>query len=347
MVEWADAFFGKYQLKLDVHPRPGGTAKDAFPYCLVKSGGFDPDVRTAEELEVAITQEKLPTARLWLPLFQFFNDTDQDELAKSKIAALDSLREQIRNTPNGHPDRAELEARFDQLFDAFLIWSKDVAEKRKEFKRLDDILTGINNKYIRQRQMVDTDTPFRIQIGQKLLLAAAQRLAGLRTTANAMILDEYRLKIIHCRFGTVPAKMLEWNRQNYLGVHRGKTHFNRLQGQFVFNGSMILINTNRHDDITLAHEIVHTTGRGHPLAPKWVDMRAAVRQIKQDPATGKLVFPPLIELVDTGHVDGQPNDIMNYNAKSKRPQDVILLADDKEKLEDQDFVRDPPAVSSP
>jgi hypothetical protein len=342
MVKWADAFFGQYGMKLDVYPPPGGSAKEAYQYCLAKSNGFDPDVRTAEELEIAITTEKRPTALKYLPLWIFFRDTDQDAVALSKIAALDSLQAQIRALPQHHPDRLDLEARFEVLFDAFLIWTRDVAEKRKEFQRLDDILTGINNKYLEQRQRVDTDTPFRLQIGEKMLLATAQRIAGLRTAANAAIVDEYRLKIIHCRFGTVPEKMLTWERQNYLGVHRGGIGFNRLAGKFIFNGSMILINTNRHEDITLAHEIMHTTGRGHPLEPQWVDMRAAVRKITQDPATGKYVFPPLIEFVNAGHKDGEPNDILNYNSIGKKPTEVIMTDDDKERLEWQPFVRPPP-----
>jgi len=212
MVEWADKFFGQYEMKLDVFPPPGGSAKEAYPYCLAKSNGFDPDVRTAEELELAITAEKRPTAAEWFPLFLELEKIDDEQHEAAKVAALDSLRAQIRSTPSGHPDRAELEARFDQLFDQFLIWTRDVAKKRAEFKRLDDILTGINNKYIEQRQRVDTDTPFRLQLGEKILVSLAQRLAGLRNTANAMIPDEFRLKIIHCRFGTVRS-FWSWRRR--------------------------------------------------------------------------------------------------------------------------------------
>ena len=342
MVKWADAFFGQFGMKLDVSPTPGGTAKEAFQYCLAKSNGFDPDVRTSEELELQISAEKRPTAAEWFPLYLELEKIDKEQLETVKVMALDSLRAQIRATPPGHPDRAELETRFDQLFDEFLIWSKDIAKKRTEFKRLDDILTGINNKYIKQRQTVDTDTPFRLQIGEKILVSLAQRLAGLRNTANAMIPDEYRLKIIHCRFGTVPAKMMSWDRQNYLGVHRAGIGHNRLEGKFVFNGSMILINTSRHEDITLAHEIMHTTGRGHPVEPKYVDFMAAARQIKQDPTTGKYVFPPLIEYVNAGHKDGEPNDILNYNSVGKKPEEVIMTDEDKERLEWQPFVRPPP-----
>jgi hypothetical protein len=348
MVEWADAFFGKYGLKLEVYPKPGGPTKDAYPYCLVKSGGFDPDVRTAEELELEIAAELRPLRMDWFPVWKALDDIDRAGTEEAKTTALDSLRAQIRALPQHHPDRADLEARFDVLFDEFLVFSRDLAGKRKELQRIEEREDEVERKYLKQRQMYDTDTPFRLQIGEKILICAAQHLAGLRTTANAMIPDPWRLKIIHCRFGTTTSRLLDsmTPRTNYLGVTRRGINYNVLNGKIVFDGPFILVNVNRHDDITLAHEIVHTTGRGHPAGLKLKNVPTWISTIHEDPATGRLVLPPIVEYVNLGAEDGAANDIMNYQSKSQKPEDTILTDDDRDKLIDGDFVRPPPGSDS-
>ena len=39
LVEWANAFYGRYGFELDVKPAPGGKAQEAYRYCLEKSNG--------------------------------------------------------------------------------------------------------------------------------------------------------------------------------------------------------------------------------------------------------------------------------------------------------------------
>jgi hypothetical protein len=337
MVEWANAFFGRYGLELDVVPRPGGKAEEAYQYCLVKSGGVEPDRRSASELDSAVLAEKLPTLQKWFPLWKELDEVDTQHIETVKTMALDSLREQIRAVPPGHPDRAELEARFDQLFDEFLIWSKDIAQKRVEVKRLEAITAAIDAKYVKQRHELDYDTPMRLQLGSKILAALGLGLAGLRTRANAAMAADDRLKVVHCRFYTVNTSVGE--RANYLGATQPEKGFNVADGKFAWGGQYLIINTNRHEDITLAHEIVHAAGRGHiPPKAKLKDLGAHARSLTMDPR-GKLIVPPVIELVDQGHFDGPPDDIINYETIGKKPEDVKLYPDDEKLLKEKaDFV---------
>ncbi len=347
MAAWAAAFFRSYGFELDIVPAPGGAAHEAYQHCLARSGGPETDIRSAGELETAILAEKWPTAKEWLPLFQYLNKVEDEKTVEAKSAALDSLLAQIRALPQHHPDREELQVRFDVLLDEFLIFSKDLAAKRAEFKRLGEILDAINAKYAQQRHALDFDTPMRLALGNKVLSALGFSVAGLRTKANVAMASDFRLKIVHCRFNTAAAATSLEPRKNYLGATLREIGFNTLDGKFLWSGPYIVLNTNRHEDITMAHEIVHASGRGHlPPALKLKDLGAHLRSIKADPA-GKLIVPPIIEYVDQGHLDGAPNDIINYQSIGKKPEDVILTDKDRDNLIDSDFVKPPPGSTPP
>jgi len=344
MAAWATEFFRRYGFEMDIVPRPGGTVKEASEYCLVRSNGPETDIRAASELESAILAEKFPLAKDWFPLFQELNKIEDDKVVEGKLAALDLLRSQIRALPQHHPDRIALEAQFDALFDQFTQFSTGLAAKRAEFKRLSDALDKINARYAAQRHALDFDTPMRAAIGSKVLSAIGFSVAGLRTKANSAIANDFRLKIIHCRFNTAGAATSLEMRKNYLGATLGEIPFNLEAGkQFLWSGPYIVINTNRHEDITMAHEIVHASGRGHlPPVPRLKDLTKHTRSITADP-TGKLVVPPIVEYVDRGNEDGPPNDIINYQAKGRKAADVILQDSDKLAMEEADFVKEPPA----
>ena len=49
-VEWANAFFGRYGMELDVQPDLAGKVADALPYCLLESGGYEADIATFLEI---------------------------------------------------------------------------------------------------------------------------------------------------------------------------------------------------------------------------------------------------------------------------------------------------------
>src|SRR5262245_28235603 len=66
LVEWANAFYGRFGFEIEAKPAPGGKAQEAYRYCLAKSEGYEPDITSAEEFGERLFKQKKPVLREWL-----------------------------------------------------------------------------------------------------------------------------------------------------------------------------------------------------------------------------------------------------------------------------------------
>lgn len=343
LVEWANAFYGKHGFELDVQPAPGGTAKEAYRYCLAKSDGYEPDIASAEEFAARLLKMKKPTLLAWLKAYDDIRTLEGRETAKQQ--ELDAALSQLATLPLG-----EISTRLDALrvlFDELQQITDALAEQNKLYTDLGDKLDDIDRQYAKEKTARDFDTPVRIAIGLKVLRSLSLGLLTHVKTGqeNPALLDATRLKILFCRFRLSPGMMKMRPGPQPYGVTLDSIAFNRVDGQYLWEGPFVAINVIKQEQITLAHEIVHAAGRGHiPDVAVMKNIATFVRSITMDPVNGKLNYPDLYERVAGGFYDGPEDDIINYNSKGKKPGEVKLYPDDVKRMEDSFFVKEPSAV---
>lgn len=331
LVDWASAFYGRYGFELDVKPAPGGSAQDAYRYCLRKTDGFEPDHTSAKEFAKRMLARKASTLRAWIQA-----DHDISELAPKEAAKYQELGAAILQLLSVPP--AGLPAQINKvstLFAEHQALADALAEKRKLYAQLDAKLDFINAQFAKEKEARDLDTAVRLQIAERIKSA----------DPKLGIADPYRLKIFFCRMKLSPGVLTLRPSPQPHGFTLGKIDVNSVNGQYLFDGALIMVNLLRPDEpITLAHEIVHAAGRGHIFEataikkiPDWF------REIKTDPKTGDVVLPSLYEKVhddEAGYYDGPKDDIVNYNSMGKKPDEVTLYDEDLLKI--AFFVKPPP-----
>jgi hypothetical protein len=344
LVEWASAFYGRYGFELDVWPRPGGTVAEANRFCLSKSDGYELDLigpdalfeEYAKDRDVIVASAKKINTEEWTPL------REEEKTKRLEINVTIAQMSSAANLTDIPPLIPTLRAQVEDL-DRIL----DKLEKiRARYEELQAFLDNRFKNYLKRKEAVDFNLPVRALLAGKVLQSVALGVAGIRNADHANIIDPSRLKVIHCRFRLSPGVMtLKRDPQPfggttpYSGTKQG-LNFNAAGGKPIWDGDFMMINTNRHENITLAHELVHAAGRGHIAefkrikpASKWIT--------GLDPDTQQVASSLYENVPDPGYYDGPPNDIINYNAKGRKPEDVILQDSDKANLEKAFFVVPP------
>jgi hypothetical protein len=341
LVEWANAFYGKHGFELEVAPAPGGTAKEAYTYCLAKTGGYEPDIASAEEFAERLLKLKRPTFVAWLQAYRDMEALEGKEKAKKEEINL--AIQHLATLPV-----AEMPARLDALRilnDELTAITDAVAAQRKLYDDLGKKLDAIDAQYAKQRALRDFDTPMRLALGLKVLSSFSLRqITGISTGGeNPAVVDGTRLKVLFCRFRLSPnLQVLRPGPQPY-GFATDPIDFNQVDGKYLWDGPFIAVNLNKQELITLAHEITHAAGRGHRADfERMKDLGKFVRSITMDPINGKLNYPDLYERVEGPYFDGPDDDIINYKTKGKKPDQVKLYPEDVKRMEDAFFVKDPP-----
>lgn len=347
LVEWANAFYGRYGFEMDVWPRPGGTVAEANRFCLTKSDGYELDLIGPDELlaqykkdrDLVVDAANKINREEWTPL-------RAEEAAKKQ--QIDATLSQMASAPlAGLPalvgtllgQSAELKTITDKL--------EKIRARHEELKAFADALF---ERYRKRKEGVDFNLPVRSQLANKVLQSIALGVAGVRTADHANIIDRFRLKVIHCRFNLSPGVLtLKRDPQPFAGTTpysetKQGLNFNTAGGKPIWEGVFMMINTNRHEDITLAHEIVHAAGRGH--ITEFKRMKPASKWLTGlDPATQQVESSLYENVEDPGYYDGPPNDIINYNAKGKKPDEVILQDSDRKNLAEKAFFVIPPPTA--
>ena len=338
MVEWANAFFGKYGFELDVSSDTSNV-KDSIKYCLSKTDGYEPDLISHQELNEIILKEKLPTLRVWYPLLEEIPKLEVEE--SSKREEINAVRTQHSDLPlSDTVGREILLSKLIDLLDEYIQITGNLATKRSIFRNAESIFDTIDKKYKKRKDNLDFDTAIRLLIGKMIINSLPlDLLTGIQKgNKNYEILDEKRLKIIFCRFRLSPNVMSLNRSPQYFGITTGEGNHNSWNGQYMWKGPFILINISRYEPMTIAHEIVHATTGRHDLDKVRVlksieeRKRNIFRAIKVNPVTGEREFESIYEYVYEGDFK-YPNDIINYNSKGKKPSEVILSDDDQKKLE--------------
>jgi hypothetical protein len=339
LVEWANAFFGKHGFELEVKPAPGGKAAHAYRYCLDKSDGLEPDIASAEEFWTRLLNLKKPTLREWLKTYDEIEALQERHKNKQQEIATETGR--FATLPVAQ--WGAIVTRLTTLFDELRAITDQLVAKQTRYAELDLKLDQINRQHQKQADLRDFDVPARSKIGAKLLRSFdLSLLTKIKTgNENTDVVDDSRLKIVFCRFRLAPSVMVLRPGPQPYGVTLDRTGANSVNGQYLWDGVYILINLNKQEQITLAHEVVHAAGRHHiPDVKRLKDIRSWIRTITSDPVTGKIELPPIYEKAAGGYYDGPEDDIINYNSKGKKPDEVKLYPDDVKRMEDAFFVKD-------
>lgn len=346
LVDWADAFYRQYGFELDVVPKPGGKIQEAYRHCLTKSDGYAPDIVSFEEFWQRMDKVERPIEIEIGELAEMFTVVLIPQQAE-KLQEIDAEMAKFNLLPNSQwdPVIARLKALFLEL--------KEIEDKIKANTQRREVLRSQLDAHREkhQQEIIDRnfDFPVRALLGRKIVASMSlQGLVPVKTgNENAAITDPYRLKVLFCRFSLSPGVLSLARSSAPFGITRPASGVNSIAGHFLFDGRFILINVNRFEQITLAHEMLHAAGRWHLQGQheKMKKIQQWIRTIRADPITGKVVIPPIMETVDGGYVDGPDDDIMNYEAKGRRPEEVKLY--NVPLMENAYFVQDPATAVLP
>jgi hypothetical protein len=347
LVKWANDFYGsRYGFELDVKPAPDAELKEKYKYTLSKTDGYEPDIRTGEPFMANLRQRRLVP---WLPWYKGVEEAQKlEQEASAKQAAFGAAILSASTAPaaNVVAEVAKVRAAFDEMLQA----SAAAIAKRHDVIHLKAALDQFDRDTANEIWANDYDTRLRVQLGSKFLAAASLRPVTpvKRPTENPDIASPYRQKVIFCRFRQLPSQMMKTMRpptQPRGGTKEGPG-YNSWNGKFLWDGTLILVNLVRRDDITLAHELVHAAGRDH--IREAFRLRSLFQVVKEmfDQKTAIPQLPNLFERVtgeDAAYYDGPADDIINYNSIGKKADEVKLYPDDQKRLEQASFVAPPPA----
>jgi hypothetical protein len=350
LVKWANDFYGsRYGFELDVKPAPDAELKEKYKYTLSKTGGYEPDIRTGEPFMANLRQRRLVP---WLPWYKGMEEVqklEQEESAKQAAFGAAILNATTASPANVVAEVAKIRTAFEEMAQA----SAAAVAKRHDVIHLKAVLDQFDRDTANEIWANDYDTRLRVLLGTKFV----QSMPSLRTLApvtplpggNPDITDQYRQKVIFCRFRQLPSQMMKTMRpptQPRAGTKQGPG-YNSWNGQFLWDGTLILVNLVRRDGSALAHELVHAAGRDHiKEAFRLRSLWQIFSEIKRDPVSGLPQLPNLFERVtgeDAGYYDGPADDIINYNSIGKKADQVKLYPDDQKRLEQAPFVVPPPA----
>jgi hypothetical protein len=300
MVKWASAFYGQIDTKfeLDINPPYPITMSRASKYVLSKNGGITPDLRMKSEILEAETREEerltqqidardkevdeLKNRETLLTQLIDTIDREQDQLQQALEVAIDP---QERSAIRAELARTRQEKASARTARERVNTAKDAAEKIRS--RLWDERHAIWQKSDDRMEVISGDRGFRIQMALRYVLEG--------------IGSESRINVIFCR-----AKISS-GRYRVTGETRSPLHerIEVLPGQFLlWPYDYIIIDLSPRHRSTLAHEVVHLSGRRHPPA------RVVYAGMKKLPLLD-IKFPKFEERPG-GYFDGPETDIMNY-----------------------------------
>jgi hypothetical protein len=344
LVDWANDFFRKYGMELDVQPDPKGKVADAYKYCLVKSGGYEPDAVSYDELGERYQTARMKEFVVWLRLSIRLGDLKDEEEAKRP--QVDAARVAWSALPDGHPDKPAAQTRLDNLLIEYIDITRELASTEPEERKAWKALEAVDQKFNVEFEERNYWRVPRLQLGDKILASfPVSAVTKIKSPGeNDYIFSDRRLKVLNARFrrGAIDLRM-RGSENPHFGITLTELGFNRFNGRFLWSGPLIMLNLHNYEQITLAHEIVHASGRGH-VHPKLKikPIPDFIKQIQQDSANGPLIVPSIYEFEDdASYRDGPKDDIINYSAKGKSAADVKLYPDDQKAMEEAFFVKEP------
>jgi hypothetical protein len=347
LVKWANDFYGeRYGFELEVKPPLDAEPAVKYKYTLSKTDGYEPDIPHGEQFMANLRQRRLVPWMPWYKATEEVGKLDAEWSAKQAAFGAAILNAMTASPANIAAEVAKVRTAFDEMAQA----SAAAAAKRHDLIHLKAALDQFDRDTANERWANDYDTRLRVQLGSKFLETASLRpvIPVKRASENPDIADEYRQKVIFCRFRQLPSQMMKTMRpptQPRGGTKQGPG-YNSWNGKFLWDGTLILVNLVRRDDITLAHELVHAAGRDH--IREAFRLRNLFQVVKEmfEQKTAIPTLPNLFEKVtgqDAGYYDGPPDDIINYNSIGKAADQVKLYPADKDRMENAPFVKPPPA----
>jgi len=345
LVDWASQFFGYYNMELDVQPALDGRIADAYKYCLVKSGGYEPDMVSWDDLAERWRSARMKELVAWRDLMHRFLELRGKEEAKRPL--VDAARIAWSALPDGHPDKPAAQTRLDIQLIEYIDITRELASTDSAERKAHEALEAVDQKFFVEFQERDFWTVPRLQLGDKILASVpVSAVTKIKSPGeNDYIFSDLRLKVLNTRFrrGAVDLQMRAPGHELF-GITLPELGINRLNGRFLWSGPMIMLNLHNYEQITLAHEIVHASGRGHILPKRLKPIPDFIRQLQQDTVNGPLIVPSIYEFeVDSSYRDGPKDDIINYSTKGMKAVDVKLYPDDQAAMEEAFFVKEPPS----
>jgi hypothetical protein len=320
MVTWATTFYSQIDTKfeLDVNPLYPLTTSRASKYVLAKSGGLAPDLRTKAEILAAEKQEE---ARLNKDIESKEKETDELKKREGLLTALldtidreeddlDRARENAANPQETARIIAEL-ARVRQERASATASRKSVRDALPPvWNILDRLYIDRHALWARmdeKQEVVSGDRMFRVQMALRYVLEG--------------IGSESRINIVFCRAKTSTGKY----RVN------GDTRDDLLERIEVSPGRFLLwpyqyivIDLSPGHRNTLAHEVVHLWGRGHPEARTIFKGIQKLRLLD--------IGIPTFEVKPGGYFDGPETDIMNSTRRDPEAKGTTMSERDQKEL---------------
>jgi hypothetical protein len=337
LVGWARAFYRRYGFELDVAPRLGTSARDAYRYCLDKSEGYEPDVNDGLSYLAHRSTLELPQIFKANAADKEIARLEPEEAAKrEELAAAIAL---LGSLPPAAQDAQA--ARIELLHTELKAIAASLAAERRSLKEATEMLAAIRRRFAAEEYQRNFDLRAREAIGRRV-----RESRGRADPFEDAIADPYRLKVLFCRFRRSPTVMSLSRGTQPFGATRRYLGADSVDGRHVYGGYIILINLNPNlqELITLAHELIHAADIWHPPDVKRLrTIEERMRGAYFDTRTQKVVVPPLYEMVEGAYYDGPDDSILNANSKGMSPDRVRLLDEHRDALIAADFVRPPPA----
>jgi hypothetical protein len=339
MTDWATEFYA--QNGFDVNVEPGPLLRNSFPrlakYVLKKNDGERPDMRDPS----AIGAENV--ARIEV-LDKQIADADRE------LAGLQDLESKLETETefwNGEIDRlradptstyAEREQAADQhRFAANALY--------KTLKRVIDLLGKI-------QELVSQELPLATDRYDQVMRASREgqlRLQMRDKFVNDKIGSGQRLNIVFCRPSRPPTLAMRGQKRasgltvmplGWPTVATTPTGPPSLLWAYPF----VIVNVEKAERRTVAHELVHAAGHNHPDPIKvYTGIEKRVARLPRGSLFGAPIRDIEITLEEysyeylSGEFDGAANDIMNYTLDDPDPAECILSKDDKDLLDKKPF----------
>jgi len=342
MTEWAQEFYARYELGVDVDPpfdyrRLKSVARLA-KYALVKNGGLSPDFNLDAKLDEeekkrrkAIEDEALKEGKR----LEALKKIKEKELSDAERQRDDLERERSQLPANDTFNRGRLDGLIRQADNRILALIGQAGDleiaiiqatgmtKYNKIEALDDEIE-------RRKAEGNAEMTFRFQMAQTFLKHG--------------IGSDKRLNVIFCEIQKPPGDKESGREFASIGATLSLT--DRI---WLWPYAFVVVDLGGQRR-TVAHELIHGAGPHHP-GPAAV-AKIAERWFQTPPrrTTGSIFDAPLklspdpkelqkhLETIPGGYFDGDYNDIMNYTLEDKEPKDYVLHPSDQGFLEAAPFV---------
>lgn len=340
LADWAGKFFGGYGLALDIAPQPADGQQEAYKYSLADANGHNVDFATAAE-RLAIYDGVMRPVQDELGVVSDESRALFSEIFDKQREAEAALRKFNTIPLTDWPAQA---VTLGAAVGGIVLRTAEREAKEARYWELIEKMKSINQLYAFEKRSQNFDLPLRLAIGDKVI--QAMELPEPRTPAaavNLSIRSEERLKVVFCRFHLSPALAKAGKAagpQPHGLTLSDARPYNSVNGQYFFNGPLIMVNILRPERITLAHEMVHAAGRGHrPDFDRLKSLADIIDGFAWDRVNQKVIIPSFVERVEGAYYDGPADDILNYNTKGKDPEKVKLYPEDEKRMKGAYFVR--------